>query len=583
MLSPRFSRMVALCLLAVSFASAQQGQIYNQFFMNPYMYNPAYAGVDGHGVIFAMYKQQWSQIADGPSLSHATFHMPMQGGIGLGFTGYRDAQGPLVSTAGKVSGSYLVNIDRKHYVRLGMSLGVGTNQITASEETVGDPAFGGGGSSFLIGDFGATYHFDHFNVGFSLPNLFSSQQIGQDGFTEFKINPLDRMLFKMNYRGHISHDIAIEPHVLYRYSNVLPHQYEVATIVHLMHVAWVGGTYRQDAGFIGLVGAKIKHKFAVGAAFELGNSQVNSLTGTGFEIHLGMHLGGHAEKKLAHVDHHRTWFSTHSDELRREKELKDRQDSIRLARQNADNLGILGGTPSTLPETKKAKPWRIVGIDLQRETENGETETAYGTAPDRGEGSSWAISPATSSFEERDRPDGKREVGVKWVRIGTGGQLEEQVIWTLIGERPEEPVTTETETTETETQLPDTQTDVPDTTVPVDVPDTAPVLTQDERPYDEIAASDQHLEVKRGNNILELPTGIYLVGGVYDNFQQAEDASDVMFRRGYREVKVGYVSARKHYYVILKSYKTIQTANQDKTRVSGTAGMKDVWVLQVKD
>ena len=32
--------------------SAQQTQVYNQFFMNPYIYNPAYAGVDGHPVFF---------------------------------------------------------------------------------------------------------------------------------------------------------------------------------------------------------------------------------------------------------------------------------------------------------------------------------------------------------------------------------------------------------------------------------------------------------------------------------------------------------------------------------------------------
>ena len=91
--------------------------------MNPYIYNPAYAGVDGHGVVFAMYKQQWSKIADGPQLMHATYHVPMKGGIGFGVAGYRDTQGALTTTSGKVSGSYLVNIDRKHFLRLEMCLG----------------------------------------------------------------------------------------------------------------------------------------------------------------------------------------------------------------------------------------------------------------------------------------------------------------------------------------------------------------------------------------------------------------------------------------------------------------------------
>jgi len=43
------------------------------------------------------------------------------------------------------------------------------------------------------------------------------------------------------------------------------------------------------------------------------------------------------------------------------------------------------------------------------------------------------------------------------------------------------------------------------------------------------------------------------------------------------------VSARKHYYVILKSYKTVELAQQDKAKVQATAGLKDVWVLKVNE
>ncbi|MEQ9230673.1 MAG: PorP/SprF family type IX secretion system membrane protein, partial [Cyclobacteriaceae bacterium] len=277
-------------LLFVAPSAAQQGQVYNQFFMNPYIYNPAYAGVDGHGVVFAMYKQQWSKIDDGPSFMHASYHMPLKGGIGFGVAGFRDTFGPLTTSAGKASASYLVNIDRKHFLRLGMSLGMGTNQIILPEDASGDPAFAGSSSSHLIGEFGATYHFDHFNIGFSMPNLFSSELVNDDGsLSPINLKPTDRMLFKMNYRGHINHEFAIEPHILYRYSSVLPSQFEVATVVHVKHIAWVGATYRQDAGMVGLLGMKIKQKFAVGAAFELGNSDFNSLTGSTYEIHIGMH------------------------------------------------------------------------------------------------------------------------------------------------------------------------------------------------------------------------------------------------------------------------------------------------------
>ncbi len=577
------SRASLLALMAVGLhytTSAQQGHTYNQFFMNPYMYNPAYAGVDGHGVVFAMYKRQWSGIADGPALSHATYHKPLKGGIGFGVTAFNETLGALSSSAGKVSGSYLVNIDRKHFLRLGMSIGMGSNTVTVPEDGLGDPAFQGSGSSYLIGDFGATYHFDHFNVGFSLPNLFTPQLVS-DGFSEININPLDRMLFKMNYRGHISHEIAIEPHILYRYSNVLPSQFEIATIVHVLHVAWVGGTYRQDAGFIALLGAKIKHKIAVGAAYELGSSNIGSLTGSTFEIHVGMHMGGHKEKKLGHVDHHKTWFSTHSDELVAKAAAKERRDSILAAQQNEPAI-----IPEVIPTTPVKKPapigWKINGNNLERNNDIGIKEIAYGTAPARNDGSSWAISPATSNFDERDRADGKREVAIKWVRIGSSGTMEESIKWTLIGEPAAEQLVEETtpDPAETDTQVNDPAQPVTKPVIPVV---TETVTPTDTRTYEELAVAAKPLEVKRGNNILELPAGNYLVGGVYDDFDQAEKRSDEMFHRGFRDVRVGYVSARKHYYVILKKYSSVEQAQQDKTKVQASAGLKDVWVLKVNE
>ena len=572
----RLGLLALFLALFASEASSQQGHVYNQFFMNPYMYNPAYAGVDGHGVVFAMYKQQWSKISDGPSISHATYHVPMKGGIGFGVTAFNESQGPLNTSAGKVSGSYLVNIDRKHFLRFGLSMGMGSHQVTIPTDGVNDPAFAGSGTNYLIGDFGVTYHFGHFNVGMSLPNLFASELVAEQGFSPISVNPLDRMLFKMNYRGHINHDIAIEPHILYRYSNVLPSQYEIATIVHLKHIAWIGTTYRQDAGMVGLVGVKMKSKFAIGAAFELGNSNINSLTGSSFEIHAGMHMGGHKEHKLGHVEHHKTWFQTHSDELLAKKAAKDRRDSLLALQQNKtpvitkdpDELDL--GVPTTT--TPKPAPWLLVGTELDRTNPDGTVDRVYGVAPPRGDGAAWAIAPVTGPLDERSGEDGKTEVAVKWIRIGSDGKLQESIVWTPIGEMPD---TTPVKTPDT------TPIQTPDTTPEV-IPEIIPEVI-DTRTPEELAKSDQHLEVKRGNHMLELPAGNFLIGGVYPNYEAAERKSDEMFSRGFRDVKVGYLTAKKQYYVVLRTYTTVERANQDKTRVQSSAGMKDVWVLKVKE
>ena len=95
--------------------------------------------------------------------------------------------------------------------------------------------------------------------------------------------------------------------MIYRYSNVVPHQFEGTVIAHLKHIVWVGGSYRQDAGLIGLAGAKVKEKIGIGFAYELGNSKISSELGPTFEINIGYHLG----TKKDHAEHVSSFIKSH--------------------------------------------------------------------------------------------------------------------------------------------------------------------------------------------------------------------------------------------------------------------------------
>lgn len=612
----RLGLLIISIVLITSSANSQQAQVYNQFFMNPYIYNPAYAGVDGHSVVFAMYKQQWSKISGGPQLSHATFHTPLKGGIGLGAAVFNYVQGPLTSNVGKVSSSYLVSIDRKHFIRFGMSLGGGTNQLTIPEDGLGDPAFVGNAGSYLIGDFGATYHFDHFNVGFSLPNLFSSPVLSESGgFVNPEIRPTDQMLFKMNYRGHINGSIAVEPHFLYRYSSVVPSQWEITSIVHVKHVAWVGGTYRQDAGAVALLGVKLQKKFAVGAAFELGNADYNSLTGSSFEIHVGMHFGthhkgGHHVKDHHRDNHHRTIFVTES-----EKHI--RQDSIRRAERLAKKFGdtsdplvVTTPTDNTVTESEETIDWDMdnqvisnvtpggdvqTGQKMERNLPDGTKEVIVAFTPPRDGGSAWAIAPGAHQYEERTGTGGQKEVGVKWVRLGQDGSLETKIVWepvldeagaaAVIAGSGSDRETTDTSDNQTdeveagqETNTGDTETNTGDQTGSV----TTPVDTGDQetQPSDkELADSQEHHEVTHGGSMVEFPPGIYVVSRSFSSYGQAETYSDRLFSQGYRDVRVGKISGRDNWYVMVKKYSSLGSARQDKDRLK--AKISGIWVLKV--
>ena len=601
--------------VSVLVSSAQQTQVYNQFFMNPYVYNPAYAGVDGHPVFYALFKQQWIKIPEGPQLMHATYHIPLKRGVGIGGTVFQDSQGPLSSTSFKASGSYLVNIDRKHFLRFGMSLGLGSNKVTLPEDAIGDPAFAGESNMYLIGDFGVSYHFDHFNAGLALPNLFSSEIITERSLSPFKVSPTDNMLFKMNYRGHINHYMAIEPHLIYRFSNVVPSQYEIATILHLRHLLWVGGTYRQSAGLVGLVGAKFKNKIAVGGAFELGSQNYGDLTGSSFEIQVGIHLGRHKDHERKHIGHHSSFFRTHSDKLLEEKAKEDA-----IAAQNAINdltkerdpdvLGNLeqettGQETTTVatndPPAVDPQEWNATTESISRTSASGETETGQrlertnaagdkeiimGFAPPSVGGKAWVLAPGASQLLERTRPDGTREVGVKWVRVNENGTFEQTIKWEpIVDEAGADAIASgllAVANNDPPSEKPDTTRQVIGTSSDPDPPTADPNLPEvDTRTYQELAKSNVHLEVKRGGHALELPAGNHVIGGVFNEFQGAQDESDRLFKRGMRDAKPGYVTSRGHYYVVVGSFSSVAQAQREKGRIKSNYNLKDVWVLKV--
>ncbi|MBV6646883.1 MAG: PorP/SprF family type IX secretion system membrane protein [Cyclobacteriaceae bacterium] len=552
---------------------AQQPRIYNQFFMNPYLYNPAYAGVEGHSVLFFMYRQQWTNIDGAPKTIHATYHTPLAGGIGFGVYAFNQSENFLSTTLGKVSGSYLLTIDRQHYLRFGMSIGAGNNSLSFGEiDAPDDRAFSSivDQSSFMVGDFGATYHFGHFNVGFSLPNLFSYDLIAEESFAPVRVTPIDEVLFKINYRGHLNDDIAIEPHLIYRYNKFIPDQIEATMIAHIFHVTWAGLTYRQDNDLIALVGAKVKESLAIGYAYQLGNSNISNLLGPTHEIHIGYHLGS----RKRHAEHVSSFIKSHrlSPEERAKKAELERQRKI-LALQESrpdepakDDDALTIAQPTTEePSTSENEPTTNNTDDPEDKTESSPTQTAEDPIenPETVNDNPEIEDPETTN-DNLEVEDPETANDTPEAEDPTISEIPSDNLVANTSE-PVEPVVSSPAEVEAEKAKGD------------------PGLTQDFRTHEELAGSDQHMEAKRGSHLLELPAGNHVIAGAFESFERAENFSDALFERGFRDVIVGYLSARGYYYVVISSSNNVSTAVSEKNRIKGLRGLSKVWVLKVNE
>lgn len=582
--------------------------------MNPYMYNPAYVGVEGHTVLFVMYRNQWSNIQDAPKVTHASFHVPLKGGIALGGAAFNVSQGLLTTSAAKFTAGYLVNIDRTHFLRFGMSLGGGMNGLNISEfDSPDDEAFNGfkDQSSFLIGDFGLTYHFGHFNVGVSIPNLFSYNPVTQKEISVGSFSPTDNILFKMNYRGHINDDIAFEPHLIYRFSDVIPDQLEGTLIAHLKHLIWVGISYRQvddsfikDADIVGLFGAKIKEKIGIGFAYEIGAANISSDLGPTLEVNIGYHLGtkkDHAEHVSSFIKSHRVSAEQRAKQaqIERQKQLAALQASRPKDEENEDELSIAKpGNSSTLKEpvpeveaeneitpeesvtTTEKSDWdhQEDHEEMTRTNELGEEETGIRLEKPDGSGVvlSWVPTEEAETMEvasdghlERELEDGTTEVGIKYEKTNDDGSVENIVKWDkVINENQAEVIAANPELTETEHK---------------EIEKGDPQLTDDFRSHEELSKAADHAVVQRGDHILELPAGNFVIAGAFSSFQHAEDLSDDLFQQGFHDAIVGYSSARGYYYTVIYQSGNVDQARRRKNELKKQPKFSEVWVLQVTD
>ena len=110
-----------------------------------------------------------------------------------------------------------------------------------------------------------------------------------------------------------------------------------------------------------------------------------------------------------------------------------------------------------------------------------------------------------------------------------------------------------------------------------------PELTQDFRTHEELGTSDVPVITKRGNHLLELPSGNYVIAGAFSVFQNAQNYSDELFLLGYHDTIVGYNSGRGYYYVVIFESGNINQAIRRKNILRKKPKLSKAWILQVTE
>ncbi len=299
------------CLCTLSYA--QNYPVYNHWYVNPFLHNPAEAGSEMRAVAFLNHRQQWRGVEGAPVLSTLSFHLPFNKSnaiAGLNVSSFN--RGLLTTTDATFTAGYAIPINEETYFKLGLSAGLLNNSVDLTmADNPDDPALIGfaNNNNQLVGKFGMKIQSNGFNLGLVLPQLFSPDFINTSSFESFPINPFDEILimgyykkrvdsyFKKKSRGRKRYTKKVEAqyaplelHALYRFSKIGNSQFEALVKLNLSQSFWVGGSYRQSYGITGNFGFKV-NDFEFAYAYEPASKLVVGLINGSHEIQLAYRIG----------------------------------------------------------------------------------------------------------------------------------------------------------------------------------------------------------------------------------------------------------------------------------------------------
>src|ERR1041385_7888224 len=127
---------IILFVIAAGSGVAQQDPQYNMYQFNPLIINPAYAGSRDGLALVADVRQQWVGFNGAPKTNVLSGHAPiLNKNVGVGLTLIGDRMGPRNMLGVSGNFAYILKLNNKWKLSLGMSAGYNRYQFNYQDVT----------------------------------------------------------------------------------------------------------------------------------------------------------------------------------------------------------------------------------------------------------------------------------------------------------------------------------------------------------------------------------------------------------------------------------------------------------------
>ncbi len=279
-----------VCMLPVSVCFAQLSPLSGQYFNNPYIINPAFAGFVQDTRLNLAYRNQWTNVPGAPVTQNVTLEHGFEK-VGIGLNVSNDKAGLIRQTSLSGSFAYHLPIGEEQRLNFGISAGFTTERISQGD-VVGNPNDVSLGrfndrESYLDGSFGVAYTSRSLTIQASIPNLKQAfkRDIAYADLTSFFTAVSYKIDFQDGAEGSYATPIFAYRGV-YGYKNI----WDAGTQVNVGGQLLLSALYHSTQSATFGVGVDFRKKYLIGVQYTTNTSALNRYTNGSFELNLGVRL-----------------------------------------------------------------------------------------------------------------------------------------------------------------------------------------------------------------------------------------------------------------------------------------------------
>ena len=285
---------IAILLLSVSTAFAQQLPQFTQYMFNTISINPAYAGSRETFSAVGLHRSQWVGLEGGPQTQTLSIHTPLRNEkIGLGLSFINDELG--YENFSYIYGDFSYTIQTGANSKLAFGIKGGFTHYNLDEELLEDPSvvndpFFNDVSNRWSPNIGAGFywHSQRWYVGLSAPRILNTDyNKGRQGSVDYVA--LERISYYITggYVFDLNETTKLKPSVLLKATNGAPLSFDISANFLFNDTFWIGGGYRINesaAAIGGIADFQVSKQMRIGYAYEYPISDIRPYTSGTHEV-----------------------------------------------------------------------------------------------------------------------------------------------------------------------------------------------------------------------------------------------------------------------------------------------------------